>query len=225
MDLISLIILALSFFLFVQALFSLFLMLYTWEHPERLEVSSGPSSFLQPRLSFTVLLPARHEEAVIFQTIKRVWAANYPSDLLEIVVICHADDVGTIAEARRTILEIGSPRVRVETFSGEPINKPRGLNVGLDRTTNEVVTIFDAEDDVDPDVFNVINTVMLEEEVGVVQAGVQLMNFRDHWFSVHNCLEYFFYYKSRLHFHAKVGMIPLGGNTVFMRRTLMERVG
>jgi len=71
----------------------------------------------------------------------------------------------------------------------------------------------------------VVNTVMLEEETGIVQSGVQLMNFRDHWFAAHNCLEYFFWFKSRLHFHAAVGMIPLGGNTVFIRRDLIERVG
>ena len=37
--------------------------------------------------------------------------------------------------------------------------------------------MFDAEDDIDPEIFNTVNTVMLAEEVGVVQAGVQLMNF------------------------------------------------
>jgi glycosyltransferase XagB len=224
-DLVSYPVLSVSLVLFAQAVFSLYLMLYTWEYPERLRASEGPSSFLPPRLSFSVLLPARHEEAVIFETIRKVWEVNYPSELIEIAVICHEDDTGTIAEAEHAVRQIGSPRVRTETFSGGPINKPRGLNVGLERTTNEIVTIFDAEDDIDPDVFNVVNTVMLEEELGVVQAGVQLMNFRDSWFSVHNCLEYFFYFKSRLHFHAKIGMIPLGGNTVFMRRTLMERVG
>jgi cellulose synthase/poly-beta-1,6-N-acetylglucosamine synthase-like glycosyltransferase len=60
---------------------------------------------------------------------------------------------------------------------------------------------------------------------GIVQAGVQLMNFLGHWFASHNCLEYFFWFKSRLHFHAQVGMIPLGGNTVFVRRDLLARVG
>ena len=219
------IVLFVSLALFGLSLFSLYLMLYTWEHPERLEASKGPRSFLPPQISFSVLLPARYEETVIYQTIKRIWAANYPPNLLEIVVICHADDTVTIAEAQRAIQEIGSPFVRVETFATPPISKPHGLNVGFRRTSNQVVTIFDAEDDIDSDIFNVVNTVMLEEGVGIVQAGVQLMNFRDHWFAIHNCLEYFFWYKSRLHFHAKVGMIPLGGNTVFMRRDLIDRVG
>jgi glycosyltransferase XagB len=218
-------ILVISLLLFSQSLFSVYLMLYSWEHPEKLEASKGPKTFLPAHHSFTVLLPARHEEAVIHDTIKRVWATNYPSHLLEIVVICHSDDTGTIAEARRAIDDIGSERIRVATFSEGPINKPHGLNVGFRNTTHEIITIFDAEDDIDADIFSVVNTIMQQEKVGIVQAGVQLMNFRDHWFSSHNCMEYFFWFKSRLHFHAKVGMIPLGGNTVFIRRDLMQRVG
>ena len=224
MHVLSYVILFVSVLLFIQSTFSLILMLYSWESVERFLSIAAPSSFLAPRYSFSILLPARHEEAVIFQTIKHVWSVNYPSQLLEIVVICHADDTGTIAEAWRAIRDIGSPQVRVETFSDAPINKPHGLNVGLKRTFNQIVTIFDAEDDIDPNIFNMINTVMIKEGVGVVQGGVQLMNFNDHWFGIHNCLEYFFWFKSRLHFYARVGMIPLGGNTVFIRRDLLERV-
>ncbi len=225
MNLLALAIAVVSLMLFIQSLFSLNLMLYTWEHPERLRASVAPASYLSARFSFTVLLPARREEAVIYETIRRVWSAHYPSELMEIVVICHASDVGTISEARRAIQAIGSRRVRIETFSNPPINKPHGLNVGLRRTSNQVVTIFDAEDDIDQNIFNMINTIMIKEGVGIVQSVVQLMNFSDHWFGIHNCMEYFFWFKSRLHFHAKVGMIPLGGNTVFIRRDLLERIG
>ena len=157
--------------LFAQGMFSLHLMLYSWEHPERLLSSQAPRSYLKPRFSFTVLLPARHEEAVIYETIKKVWSARYPSDLLEIVVICYMNDEGTIAEARRAINDIRSPHVRLETFFTQPINKPHGLNVGLQCSSNQVVTIFDAEDDIDPNIFNMINTVMIKEGVGNRASG------------------------------------------------------
>jgi cellulose synthase/poly-beta-1,6-N-acetylglucosamine synthase-like glycosyltransferase len=221
----SLLLLIIVFVLFGQSLLSLNLMLYTWEHPERLSSCRAPASYLSPKLSFTILLPARNEEAVIYETIRRVWMAHYPSDLLEIAVICHVDDRGTINEAQRAIQDIGSRQIQVVTFSDPPINKPHGLNVGFQRTSNQIVTIFDAEDDIDPNIFNMANTVILKEGVGILQGGVQLMNVNDHWFSIHNCLEYFFWFKSRLHFHSKVGMIPLGGNTVFIRRDLIARVG
>lgn len=221
----SLIVSLISLALFAQTVFSVYLMLYAWHRPEQLEAGSGPRSFLPPRLSFTVLLPARREEAVIFETIKRVLSAHYPEGLVEVLVICHVADAGTIAEVERARRELGDSRLRVETFADGPVTKPHALNVGLQRSSYDVVTVFDAEDDIDADIFNVINTVMQEEETGIVQGGVQLMNFRDHWFGSLNCLEYFFWFKSRLHFHAHVGMIPLGGNTVFVRRPLLEGIG
>ncbi len=211
--------------LFAHGLFSLSLMLYAWERPERLEATSGPKLLREPQLSFTVLLPARGEEAVIGDTIRRVCAARYPPGLLEIIVICQRDDPGTIAAASRQIAAIDSSRARLVIYDEPPFNKPHALTVGYAASSHEIVTIFDAEDDVHPDIFRVINTVIVQDRVGVVQAGVQLMNFRDHWFSVFNCLEYFFYFRSRLHFNANVGMVPLGGNTVFIRRDLVDRVG
>jgi cellulose synthase/poly-beta-1,6-N-acetylglucosamine synthase-like glycosyltransferase len=56
----------------------------------------------------------------------------------------------------------------------------------------------------------------------VVQGGVQLINFQSSWYSLHNCLEYFFWFRSRLHLHASKGFIPLGGNTVFVRTAMLR---
>lgn len=215
----------LSIALVGQAVFTLALMLYTWGRPERLEKSGSPDEYLPPQLSFTAILPARHEEGVIGATLKQIWQTSYPKDLLEMVVVCEESDRGTIEEAEATAREIGHSGVRVLSFAAgdKPVNKPRGLNVALAETTNEVVTIFDAEDDVHPEIFDVINTTMQQKDTPIVQAGVQLMDFESSWYSLQNVLEYFFYFKSRLHFHAEVGMIPLGGNTVFIKRPLLEK--
>jgi cellulose synthase/poly-beta-1,6-N-acetylglucosamine synthase-like glycosyltransferase len=51
------------------------------------------------------------------------------------------------------------------------------------------------------------------------------MNYRSSWYSLRNVLEYYFWFKSRLHFQAHAGFIPLGGNTIFVQRALLERVG
>ncbi len=216
-----------SVVLVAQAVFTLGLMLYAWTRPERLEESDSPDEYLPPKLSFTAILPARHEEGVVGHTVRQVWEGGYPKDLLEVVIVCEEGDTGTIKEAEEAVAQIGHPGARVVTFAAGdgPINKPRGLNVAFEETENEVVTIFDAEDDVHHDLFNVINTTMQEKDASIVQAGVQLMDFRSSWYSTQNVLEYFFYFKSRLHYHAQIGMIPLGGNTVFMRRDLIEEAG
>ncbi len=218
----------LSLILTIQAIYTLYIMLYTWDQPEAYKKAKAPARFLKPQKSFTVMLPVRHEEDVIQTTIERVVRSNYPLSLLEVVVICSPDDSGTIAKAQQKIAQLrrqGIGNVRVIAYKGKPVNKPHGLNAGLRITRNEVVTIFDAEDDIHPDIFNVINTVFLKEKVAVVQAGVQLMNYESTWYSVLNVLEYFFWFKSRLHYHTKLGMTPLGGNTVFFTRDVLERVG
>ena len=219
---------ALSLLLTMQSVYTLYIMVYTWDRPEAFQRSKAPNRFLPPHKSFTVLLPARHEEEVIQMTIERVVRANYPLSLLEVLVICSIDDNGTIAKAQQKVAQLrrkGVTNVNVAAFKNKPINKPHGLNVGLRHTHNEVVTIFDAEDDIHPDIFNVVNTVLLNEPVAVVQGGVQLMNYQSKWYSVLNVLEYFFWFKSRLHYHARLGMTPLGGNTVFFTREVLQRVG
>jgi cellulose synthase/poly-beta-1,6-N-acetylglucosamine synthase-like glycosyltransferase len=171
------------------------------------------------------MLPARHEEDVYRDTIQKVHDLNYPKRLIQILAICREDDPGTIGEARAKINELRDPNVQLIIFNDKPINKPHGLNLGLRVAKGDIVTIFDAEDEPHPDILNIINTTYLNENVDVVQSGVQLMNHNTKWFCFLNVLEYFFWFKSSLHFFANVGMTPLGGNTVFVRRKLMEYLG
>ena len=145
----------------LQSAHTLYLTLYTWDRPP--DEARAPEHFLPPRLSFTVMLPARHEEAVIAATIERVVRANYPANLIQVLVVCSADDDGTIAKAEEKIEDLrreGYGNVSVVVFHDKPINKPHGLNAALPKATHDVVTIFDAEDDIHPDIFNVVNTVM-----------------------------------------------------------------
>jgi cellulose synthase/poly-beta-1,6-N-acetylglucosamine synthase-like glycosyltransferase len=217
-----------SLALVAQSGYSAALMLYAWEDEEKLRKNRIPDSFEPPCKSFTIMLPARHEEAVIKETIQRTVDLNYPRELVQILVVIEAGDQGTIAEVNAKLAELraqGIEHVQLITFSDPPINKPHGLNVGLRAATGDVVTIFDAEDEPHADILNVVNTVMVREEAQVVQCGVQLMNYADRWFSALNVLEYLVWFKSRMHYHATVGMVPLGGNTVFITRKLLEQAG
>jgi len=219
---------AVSIALSVQAAYTLYMMVYTWDQPEADRHARAPSTFSEPARSFTVMLPARHEESVIETTIERVVRSHYPAHLLQVLVVCSIDDDGTIERARDRAARLaaqGLHNVEVMVFDDGPINKPHGLNFALHRATNEVVCIFDAEDDLHPDIFNVVNTLMVREHVDVVQAGVQLMDYRSKWYSTLNVLEYFFWFKSRLHYQARYGAIPMGGTTVFFARQLLLRVG
>ena len=218
----------LSLLLVVQSAYSAALMLYAWEDEEKDSRRRIPADYEPPATRFTILLPARHEEAVIDETIQRTVDLHYPRRLVQILIVIESGDAGTIAVVESKLARLrqaGITHVRLLTFADPPINKPHGLNVGLERATGDIVTIFDAEDEPHPDILQVVNTVAIRERAPVVQCGVQLMNYGDRWFSALNVLEYFFWFKSRMHYHAGVGMVPLGGNTVFIRRDILERMG
>jgi cellulose synthase/poly-beta-1,6-N-acetylglucosamine synthase-like glycosyltransferase len=217
-----------SIVLTAQAIYSTALMLYAWEDEDKHASSRAPRDFEPPRLSFTVLLPARHEEAVIQDTLQRVVDLAYPAELVQVLIVIESQDFGTIAAVQTKLASLraqGVNHAELLTFDDPPINKPHGLNVGLEHATGDIVTIFDAEDEPHPDILQVVNTIVSREQSPVIQCGVQLMNYADRWFSSLNVLEYFFWFKSRMHYHAALGMVPLGGNTVFVRRELLQSVG
>src|ERR1700694_5002074 len=208
-----------------QALFNIRLRLFIWEDPEHASLNRVPGVYRDPQLSFTILLPARHEEEVFRETIQKIYDLNYPIELMQVIAICREDDPGTIGEALAKINELHDPGVQLLVFDDEPVNKPHGLNLALKVSQGDVVTIFDAEDEPHPEILNIVNTILLDDGIDVVQSGVQLMNHDTRWFCILNVLEYFFWFKSSLHYFARLGMIPLGGNTVFVRRALLEHLG
>ena len=65
-------------FLIAQSVFNLYVTLYAWDDPERMENARAPKSFRRPKHGFTVLLPCRHEEAVIGETVRKLSQAKYP---------------------------------------------------------------------------------------------------------------------------------------------------
>lgn len=210
--------------LVAQSVFNIYVTLFAWDDPERMERARAPKKFAKPKHGFSVLLPCRNEEAVIGETIRALSQAKYPKKKFELLVICTPDDPGTIEAAKASIRQHNIRNAKVIVFD-LPSGKSRGMNIGLAQAKHDLITIFDSEDDVSPDIFNIANTLFIEREVDVLQCGVQLMDYNNRWFSALNVLEYFFWFKSRMHFHAKMGIVPLGGNTVFFRTANLKEIG
>lgn len=232
---VSVIIIVLTVILLPQGIFTIYWMTYSWVNEHRMRRSGAPETYYDPQYSFTALIPARREEMVLYDTIMAVHKIDYPDEMKEILVLIRDDDDdATIAAANRAIADIreaaraagqSSDNVRLITFKDGPKNKPNGLNRGYREAANDVICIFDAEDQPHPEVYHVINTVMQRDGADVVQSGVQLMNFRSNWFSAFNVLEYFFWFKSGLHaFTHGLHVTPLGGNTVFFKREWLDRL-
>jgi len=210
----------------IQGLFALYLIIYAWESKDNQNQNSLPEEMADPHFSFTAIVPCKHEKSVINDTLKSLSQMNYPSELIQILVVIHRDsDDGTIEVAEKAIGEIGRSNIEVVTYNQAPVNKPHGLNVALKKAVGDYVVIFDAEDETQPDLLKAINTVLLDKKFDVLQSGVQLMNYNSSWYSLFNVLEYYFWFKSTLHFFARHGVVPLGGVTVFFRRSWLEKIG
>jgi cellulose synthase/poly-beta-1,6-N-acetylglucosamine synthase-like glycosyltransferase len=150
--------------------------------------------------------------------------ARQDHDAFEIIVIIGHDDPETMAVAHSAARR--HPKlVQVVIDYNVPKNKPKGLNTALPRCRGEIVGVFDAEDEVHPGLLKLVEARFEETGASVVQSGVQLMNVHTTWWSMRNCLEYYFWFRSRLHFHSEQKFIPLGGNTVFARAEVLRDFG
>jgi cellulose synthase/poly-beta-1,6-N-acetylglucosamine synthase-like glycosyltransferase len=207
--------------LIVIAVSSLYWMTHAWWSPAHHEATAYVGRPARPAHSFSLIVPARHEnEEVLGATVRHLLAQSHPR--VEIILSVGHDDPLTSKIAER--LAARYPTVSVSSNTDESKNKPRQLNTALASCSGDVVGVFDAESIAAPDLLMHIDGVMQARNAQVVQGAVQLINYRDSWFALRNCLEYYFWFRSRLHAHAMKGFIPLGGNTIFVARELLEAV-
>lgn len=110
---------------------------------------------------YTVIAALRHEAVVVPQLIGRLSRLSYPQAKLRGYIVVEADDTETAAAVRKC------PRPGwlklIVAPPGAPMTKPRALNIALSRVTDGLVTVYDAEDDPDPD--------QLREAAGRFAAG------------------------------------------------------
>ena len=216
--------------------------LYAWRTPE---ASSRDDELVPdpPQLRFAVFLAARHEAAVLGRTLARMSRLEHPNYTVY-VIVDHRDDFETAAIAHD--FERRFPGIiRVVEYPDVPrSSKPIALNEAMRqlRASGEhwdVVGVADAEDRFHVHLLSTVDHLVRSTGAGVVQGAVQLVNFGVHpygdtslrgrwrhlasaWWRAANCLEYFKWFSSRLKLQAALGVMPLGGNTVFFSRAFMD---
>jgi glycosyltransferase XagB len=196
--------------------------LHAWRTPASLEATGFATRATEPRESFSLIVPARHEQAVLGGTLERLASSQHPA--FEVLAVVGDDDPETREVAEATAAR-HPDRVRVLVDSSQPKNKPKALNTALPQCRGTVTAVFDAEDEVHPELLAHVDRRFTDTGADVVQGGVQLMNYHSSWYSLRNVLEYYFWFRSRLHFHAGQRFIPLGGNTVFIRTDRLREAG
>ncbi|MGC4190375.1 MAG: glycosyltransferase [Thermomicrobiales bacterium] len=94
--------------------------------------------------SITVMIPIRKEHPdIIHQQAASFEDLAYPRNLLDIMVLVDEDDVTTL-DLARTLMPAWVKIQAVPT--AEPRTKPRVLNYGLQRTSSDLIGVWDGED-------------------------------------------------------------------------------
>ena len=221
--LLSLLVVMIALVLFAIATSTLYLNTYAWWDPKTQERTFYGGVLAEEQHSFSLIMPCRHEEEPVMRATLGA-LLNQTHRAVEVIISVGHDDPETVAIAQRLAAE-HPDSVRVSVEGSAVKNKPLQLNAALMMCRNDIVGVFDAESIAAPDLLRNIDSCFVARNADVVQGAVQLINFKDTWYSLRNCLEYFTWFRSRLHAHANKGFIPLGGNTVFIKRHLLNQVG
>jgi glycosyltransferase XagB len=142
-------------------------MLDAWRTPDDADRTSFARDH-EPHLSFSLLVPARHEEAVLADTLNRLASLDHP--FFEVLAIVGHDDPDTAAVARGVARE-HRHKVRVVVDHNWPKNKPKALNTALPECRGDIVGVFDAEDEVAMGLLRRVDACFRDPEVSVVQAA------------------------------------------------------
>ena len=172
--------------------------------------------------TFSLLVPARREDPVLGRALDRLAELDHPS--FEVLVIVGHDDPAThdiaIAAAARH-----PDRIRVIAERSFHESASTALDTALEVCRGDVVGVFEAGDKVHPQLLRHVDACLAATGAGVLQGGVQILDLGTRWFGIRNVVERYFWFRSRLHFHAHQGFTPLDVSTVFLRTDVVRQAG
>lgn len=174
----------------------------------------------------TILLPLFNEPDITGQLLRRMDRLDYPRELLDVILLIEDEDTTTRAALARANLPFWMRAIIVPP--GQPRTKPRAMNYGLNFARGSIVGVYDAEDAPEPDQIRKVAQRFLEvpPDVACLQGQLDYYNPHHNWLSRCFTLEYATWFRLLLPGVARLGLfVPLGGTTLFFRRTVLEEMG
>ncbi len=196
--------------------------LATLRHPPAPE----PVPDLEKLPVISVIVAMYEESDIAPRLVRRLSRLDYPQEKLDIVLAVEAADQVTRAALAAADLPTW---MRVIVVPGGLIQtKPRALNVALEHCRGTIVGVYDAEDAPAPDQLRKVAARFAARgpEVACLQGMLDFYNPTTNWLSRCFTVEYAIWFRLVLPGLARLGLvIPLGGTTLFFRRTALERLG
>ncbi|HYD93437.1 MAG TPA: glycosyltransferase [Candidatus Paceibacterota bacterium] len=125
----------------------------------------------QPKVSFVI--PCKNEEGAIAHSIEQCFAADYPKELLEVIVINDGSTDGT----RDVLYETQKkyPELIIVDWK-ENRGKRHGMAEGFRRATGEIVVQLDSDSYIDPKTFPELIAPFADHTIGAVCAHADPAN-------------------------------------------------
>jgi cellulose synthase/poly-beta-1,6-N-acetylglucosamine synthase-like glycosyltransferase len=174
----------------------------------------------------SVIVPLFQEADIAPRLVARLGRIDYPRDRLDLILAVEAADRDTRAALERAALP---PWMRVVPVpDGGLRTKPRALNYALDFCRGSIVGVYDAEDAPAGDQIRRVVTRFHQcgGDVACLQGVLDFYNPRSNWLSRCFTIEYASWFRVLLPGLQRLGLpLPLGGTTLFFRRSVLERLG
>lgn len=175
---------------------------------------------------YTVLVPMYKEAKVLPLLTRALKGLDYPASKLEVKLVLEEDDLETIEAAKALKLPGTFEIVRVP--ASQPKTKPKACNYALQFSRGEYVTIYDAEDQPEPDQLKkaVLAFRHGDPTLACVQGRLNYFNRSENWLTRMFTLEYSQWFDFLLPGLDWLKVpIPLGGTSNHFKLAALRQVG
>ncbi len=185
----------------------------------------APSLAEEDLPSYTLLVPLFHEAAIVPRLMEALERLSYPRERLQILLLLEEEDQETRIALHS--LALGAHVTLVIAPKGEPQTKPRALNIGLGLARGDLTTIYDAEDNPDPQQLRQVAAFFARapQNLACVQCPLHIDNADDSWIAAIFALEYAALFDLLDPGLADLGLpVPLGGTSNHFRTTVLRQL-
>ncbi|SFZ81467.1 Glycosyltransferase, catalytic subunit of cellulose synthase and poly-beta-1,6-N-acetylglucosamine synthase [Devosia enhydra] len=175
---------------------------------------------------YTVLVPMFREAKVLPLLTRSLKGLDYPASKLEVKLVLEEEDTETIDAAKALRLPGTFEIIRVP--KSQPKTKPKACNYALQFCRGEFVTIYDAEDQPEPDQLKkaVLAFRNSDEKLACVQGRLNYFNRGENWLTRMFTLEYSQWFDFLLPGLDWLKVpIPLGGTSNHFKLAVLRKVG
>ncbi|MHA7870909.1 MAG: glycosyltransferase family 2 protein [Hyphococcus sp.] len=174
----------------------------------------------------TVLLPLYRDADALPSLADAINQIDYPREKMDVKLLLEEDDTETIAEACRLGLDQQFDLIAIP--DGGPRTKPKACNFGMHLARGDLIVIYDAEDQPEPDQLLKAARAFegADEKLACVQARLNYYNHSENWLTRMFTLEYSLWFDWLLPALQRLNVpIPLGGTSNFFRTETLIKIG